>query len=135
MVITLYMHDTTWLPHLHKWNFFLCDYWQMKETTRSRAAFTQSQNLLLNFTQSVKQVLAVTPHFARFRQLQPNIHYFPLSNCARVVLLFPLAGTVGQTSKAAQIKSMSISLLNSKSCFPIFSFLPSRRQSTFYRSA
>lgn len=156
MVITLYICDITWLPHLHKYNFFLCNYWQVRRTTRSRAAYTLSQDLLPNFTQSVNQVLAVTLHLHGFYHCKCGATKYALlyiswvkfqinsctllvlcflSNCAHVVLLFPLVATVQQTSQAAEIKSISISLLNSKSCFTIFCFLPYRRQSTFYRSA
>lgn len=127
-----------------------------EKQTRSRAVLTLSQNLL-NLTQSGKQVQAVTPHLHGSYSCEcstnqiPHYFTFPdrnfksvlvffwcyvfLSNSARLVLLFPLVASVQPNSRTALIKSVSVSLLNSKSCFTIFCFLPSRRQSTFYRSA
>lgn len=110
VVITHYIHGTTWLPRLCKYNVLLCRYWQMKRTSSSVAAFTLTQILLLNFTQSAEQVLAVTPHLQQFLHLQTRYNQkcitlnlltemtFQINSCPllvvmflvkRVVLLFP----------------------------------------------
>lgn len=80
MVITLYIHDTTWLPPLCKYNFFLCLYWQMKRTTGGVAAFTLTQILLSKFhticktSSSSHTPFATVPTFAN--AVQPKVHYF-----------------------------------------------------------
>lgn len=152
-VITLYIHDTTWLLHLQKYNFFICNYWHMKRKP-GVLQFLPSFKISLEIRHNQNKPLAVTPHvLGSYRRTcgatkyallyiynftSVPVHFCCYVSCQTVRVLcycFPSQPPFSKPPKRQKSSQLASVSLNGQSCFAIFCFLPSRRQSTFYRSA